>query len=107
VLEPVEHLLQRELHSSENGPVALRDFIRAGASSSERKDGCASGDQEGKVCDNQPQTKKAANGTARYKENAASPDAPRPTLMDVRVEPYHHARGINRHDRGRDLSCIY
>ena len=100
MLEPVEHLLQRELHASENGPVALRDFIRAGASSSERKNGCASGDQERKVSDNQSQTKKAANRSADYKESAASPDTPRTTLMDVRVEPYHHARGINRHDRG-------
>jgi hypothetical protein len=95
VLEPVEHLLQRELNASENGAVALRDFIRASASSSKRKDGCASSDQERKVSDNQSQTKKPPDGAARYKENAASTDTARATLMDIRVQSDDYPRRIN------------
>jgi hypothetical protein len=107
VLEPVEHLLQRELNASENGAVALRDFVRASGSASKRKDSCASGDQQWKVGDNQSQANKPTNGAGRYKEKTAGTDTARATLMDIRVQSHDCPRGIDGQDGRRNLSRIY
>jgi len=99
VLEPVEHLLERELHTRENSAVAAGDLVGSGRPASERKHSDAGCDQKRQMCDDEPETQEPAKYAARTYEKAAEPDPSRAALMDIRVQPDHHARGINGQHR--------
>jgi hypothetical protein len=106
VLEPVEHLFQRELYSRQNSAMAARHAVSARGPSRKREHGGASGDENRQVGDDESQAKETSSYSANAHEQPANADSSRATLVDVRVEPNDHACGINGKNRCRHLCCI-
>jgi hypothetical protein len=57
--------------------------------------------------DDKSKTQEPANSAASDHEHATSANSPCPALMNVRVEPHHDTRGINRKDSRRNLRSIH
>jgi hypothetical protein len=106
VLQSVEHLLERELHSRQHSAVAASNLISARRTTREWKHSGACGDQNRQVGDGESETQERANRAPRDYEHAATPNTARTALMNVGVESYNHARRVNRKDGRRNLRRI-
>ena len=73
MLEPVEYLLQCELHSRKNCAVAACDPVSTSGSSSKWQHSCTRGDQNRQMGNDESQAEEPANRAARDREHAAAP----------------------------------
>src|SRR6266566_9054565 len=107
MLEPIEDLLQRELHAGENTAMCPRDPVGAEGAAGKREHGGAGGDEEGNVGDDEPESEDSARGGSHRREEPADSNTSRSNGVNVGVEPDDDAGGIDRHHRRGHLARIH
>ena len=64
MLEPIQHLLERELHARQNRAVGARNFVGGNTTARERQHGRTGGDDEREVSDQERESDNAASSIA-------------------------------------------